>query len=69
MSENACVFVFIFINIIFDWAGSSQFHGLFSICSEQGLFFVAMHGPLTAVTSLVVELLGTQASLVAARAQ
>ena len=31
-------------------------HGLFSSRSEQGLFFVTVHGLLIAVASLVVEL-------------
>ena len=37
-------------------AGSSLLRGLFCSCSKQGLLFLVVHGLLTVVTSLAVEL-------------
>ena len=58
-----CTYVFIYGCI-----GSSFASWSFSSCGERGLLFVAAHGLLTAVASLVAEhgLLGTLASVVAA---
>ena len=43
-----------FLNLfIFGYAGSSLLCGLFSSCGEGGLLFVAVHGFLIAVASLV----------------
>ena len=40
---------------IFDCAGSSLLHWLFSSCGERGLLLVSVLGLLIAVTSLVVD--------------
>ena len=49
-------FIYLFIYFIFGCVGSSLLcAGFFSGCSEQGLLFVAVHGLLIAVASLVAE--------------
>ena len=59
-------FTYIYIYLfIFGGAGFLLLKGLFSSCSEQGLLFIAVHGLLIAVASLVMEhgLWGLQASI------
>ena len=47
---------FFFFNYMFGRVGSSLLHaGFFFSCSEQGLLFIAVHGLLIVVASLVVE--------------
>ena len=48
------LFIYLFI---FGCVGSLLLHAgfLFSSCSERGLLFVAVHRPLIAVASFVVE--------------
>ena len=57
-SDQPCdssIFYFYFC-LSFVCVGSSLLRGLsLSSCSEQGLLFVAVHGPLTAVASPVAE--------------
>ena len=49
-------FFFFLIYFIFGCVGSFvAAHGLFSSCGEQGLLFLAVHGILIAVASLVAE--------------
>ena len=59
MTSFFCLFVFLkkFINLfIFGCFGSSLLHESFlSICGERGLLFVAVHGLLIVVASLVAE--------------
>ena len=47
--------IYLFNLFIFSCVGSSCCARAFSSCGERGLFFVAAHGLLIAVTSLVVE--------------
>ena len=46
--------IYLFYLFIFDCVESVAAHGL-SSCAERGLLFVAVHGLLIAVASLVVE--------------
>ena len=47
---RACEFIYFWLRWVFFAA-----HGAFSSCGERGLLFVAMHGLLIAVASLVAE--------------
>ena len=61
------IFIYLFIYLfILDCAGFLLLKGFFSSCSKQGLLFIAVHGFLIAVASLVIEygLWGLQASIV-----
>ena len=49
MIKTQTEFLFIFLNFIFGCAWA------FSSCGERGLLFIAVHGLLIAVASLVVE--------------
>ena len=63
------IYIYLFIYLfIFGCAGFLLLKGLFSSCSEQGLLFIAVHGLLIAVASLVTEhgLWGLQASIAVA---
>ena len=53
-SENQKTFLFV---CLFEFLAASGLflHGLFSNCGEQGLLFVAVHGLLVALASLVVQ--------------
>ena len=46
---------FIYLLFIFGWLGLHCCAWAFSSCGEQGLLFVAVHGLLTAVASLLAE--------------
>ena len=55
MSTSEKVFFLFICLFVFDCIGSSLLHSDFSSCSEQGLLFIVVHGPLIAVASLVAE--------------
>ena len=61
-------FVYNFINFIFACTGSLLLCRAFSNCSERGLLFMVVLGPLIAVASLIprAQALGTWASVVVA---
>ena len=46
---------FFFFNFIFGCVGSSFCARAFSSCGKRGPLFIAVHGPLTIMASLVVE--------------
>ena len=48
--------VFIYLLFILGCIGSLLLHVAFSSCGERGLLFVAVHGILIVVVSLVAEL-------------
>ena len=55
-----CTSIFFFLTVLFIYLflavlGLHCCTQAFSSCGEEGLFFVAVHGLLIAVTSLVVE--------------
>ena len=47
-------FIYLFICFWLHWVFVAV-HGLFSSCGERGLLFIAVHGLLIPVASLVVE--------------
>ena len=50
-----CVFLIFIYLFIFGYLGPSFCEWPFSSCGERGLLFIAVHGLLIAVASLVVE--------------
>ena len=52
--KNDYIDLFIYL-FIFGCVGSSLLRAAFSSCGERGLLFIAVHGLLIAVASLVVE--------------
>ena len=59
-ADGAFPFIFLKINLFiylftFGCVGSSLLRGAFYSCGEQGLLFIAVHGLLITVASLVAE--------------